>query len=237
MATPANEGISRADFALVLKAASEMSVESRSDASLSLAEAERIAAEAGIRPDAFRAAVAAVATARSGKGRLFGPDGVLSAEASLEGQVAQDRAAHMLAQGQLMLSTAGRIEAPAEGLWRVSAKGILLQVATLGDTTTISAVSDLRGTRLGLLSGGAVIGTFAGVMAAVAATIGLGGSVEAVVFAQIFGTAGGAGAGLAAGVAAWRATARRTHEGVFAALERMRDIAAASPTRMDERIP
>jgi hypothetical protein len=224
MQSPADDDISRADLALVLKTAAEIQVESE-DVALSLAEAERIAAEVGIQPADFRAALASHTPARPGKGRVFGPQGVLSAEGFIGRRVSPDHAAHMLAQAQLKLSTGGRIEAPADGLWRLSDKGSVLQVATLGNTTTISAASDRRRMKAGLIGGGAIVGVFGGVTAASAAAIAIWGSVEAMALAQIIGTSGGAVVGLAAGVASWRAAAKRTQERVFAALERMRKIA------------
>lgn len=219
----------------MLKTATEIPFESE-DEFLSLEEAERIAAEAGIQPSDFRAAVAFLTSARSGKGSMFGPQGTFSAEASIGYRVPHDRAAHMLAQAQLKLSTGGKIEVPAEGLWRLSDSGSLLQVATLGSATTMSATSDRRRMKAALIGGSGMVGAFGGVAAATAVALVGWGSVEAMALAQLVGASGGAIAGVAAGVAGWRSVARRNQERVFSALERMRTVAETSLDEGGDRL-
>lgn len=142
----------------------------------------------------------------------------------------------MLAQAQFALATTGgTIENATTGLWRLSHRGHSLIQVTSGSRGTAMAVAvNRRLTRIGLLTGGTLVGFFAGVgvvgtiLANAAVAVG-GYSAVAVTLSSNVGMLAGLAAGALAGRAAWQAAARQTQESVLTALERMRAVAETEP--------
>lgn len=226
--------ISRSDLALVLKSAAELQALGSDREEMDLEEAERTAAEVGIEPAEFRAAVRALRASRVGSG-LLGPASGQAAEARIARRVDAREAARMLTQAHVALPVTGSIESPADGTWRTLNRSTLLQVTSGEDGTVVAAVVDRRLAKLGLIGGGAWLGTVAGAFVVPTVAIALGGSVEAVALGQAVGALAGAAGGFAAGRAAWIASARRAHARVLAAIERMRGVADPAPANPADR--
>lgn len=235
MQSEPTDRISRGELAKVLKAAAERQALLPADESMSLTEAERIAAEVGIDRSDFRSALSSIRSAQSAKSGFFGPHGVLSAETMIGHRVRPDDAVQMLAQAQLPIaSVGGDIDTPAPGVWRLSSRSALLQVATVGDRTTIGVASSRRVAKSGLISGGALIGMMTGAIVLPGLAFATGPTIESLALANIVGILGGAASGLGAGWISWRIVARRGQERVAAAVERMRAVAGSAARNTEE---
>lgn len=234
MRPDSTDRLSRSDLALALQAATALQAARSDEETVPVAEAERVAAEVGIDPATFRAAVRVVRSSRIGVPGLFGFRASLSGETRMNGSVTAGQAARMLTQAHLSLPVPGVLEEPAPNTWRSTDRTTLLQVTSMGGETSVGAVVDRRMAKVGIVSGGIGLGAVAGMLILPGVTLAAGGSVAALALANVAGVLGGAGTGFLAGRAAWNATARRTHDRVVAALERMRDVANGSePTGQD----
>lgn len=234
MTEPPRDQISQTDLPRVLRLASELQARTADTDGLPLSEAERIAKEVGIDAPAFRAAVAAVRATDTERTGTLGPSGLIAASASLRGEVRGVDAVHMLAEAQLGLpEIAAPIETPADGIWRVSNRGSWVQISSRRGSTTLSAGSDRRYTRLGLVGGGAAVGAMAGSAILTTLAVAFAGSIEAVAVSQVVGLVGGAAGGLSAGVRIWRKAAGDTYQRVLHALDRMRAVEVSPATRLE----
>lgn len=220
-----SDEISRADLALVLKSASELQASRSDDAAISVSEAERIASEVGIGPVEFRTALRTLRSSRVETSVMLGADSVLSAETTIERGVGAEEAARMLTQAQISLPGGGAVEVPVPGTWRSSSRTTLIQVATQSGKTSVAAVVNRRLSKLGMISGGAWLGTIAGFTIIPSFVLGLGASAAGLALAQAIGVLGGAGGGFFIGRSVWTASAKRTQARVLLALERMKEVA------------
>lgn len=95
-----DDRIGRSELALVLELATTSERSNISAESFTNKEAERIAAEVGVSPEIFRAALAHVRSDELGSGSLLGPAANLSAETRLPHRIGADAARNGIAVGQ-----------------------------------------------------------------------------------------------------------------------------------------
>lgn len=226
MSNSSDDRISRGELTRALRLATEMQARRPSDEELSLAEAEQIASEVGVDPSEIRAAIASVRSMQLGGSGLLGPYGVLAGESTIPRAVGSDEVMRMLASADVLVAApTARVDSAGEGLWRMTDGRSSIQVSTSARGTRISAASDRRGMKLGLVGGGPVIGSLVGVFLGAGVAMTAVGSVDAMVAGQMIGLIGGGAGGLVAGIASWKGAAARTRERVLGALERMRAAA------------
>lgn len=225
--TPKHGEVSRTELALIIRAAADAQSRRLGEDVISLAEAERIAAEVGIDPAEFRGAVHSLRAKRLSARRFLGPSGVMSAEETVPRSVAGEEAYQLLAEGQLSMTIAGgAIDQVSENLWRLAQRGRgELQVASRGDHTRIAAITDGRTAKFALLAAPTVTGGLAGGVLLSGIAFATVGTPAALAVSQMVGMVGGSALGFVGGRAAWIAFARRSQEKMYSAIERMRALA------------
>lgn len=228
--TPMHDPLSRSEFALIMRAAADAQARRRGEDVVSLDEAERIAAEVGIDPSEFRAAVQSLRAKRTGTRRFLGPAGVTAAEVTLPRAVVGEEAYQLLAEGQLSMALPGAsIDQVSETIWRLGERSRgEIQLATRGDETRIAVLSDRRRAKAALLAGPTLGGGIAGSVLLSGIAFVAVGTPEALAISHVAGMAGGSLLGFAGGRAAWIAFARRSQEKIHSAIERMRAVAGTA---------
>ena len=214
--------IDRSELALVLDKA--VAVEGDGDERLSLHEAERIAGEVGIPAEEFRRALAAVRSARLGKGRLLGPPASLSTHSRSSARARGEEIVRAMAQGQAVLPQfQAEIEEVVDGVWRSSTRGTLVQVSSGRNGTEVVVSASRPFTKASLLVGSTAVGGFIGGQLGALISMGLGGDPSSAVgLAIAAGGVGGLVAGFSAGAAMWRSTARALQDRMIQAAARIR---------------
>jgi hypothetical protein len=226
--TSEHDKLSRADLAVIIKAATEAEGRRSGSDLIDQADAERIAAEVGINPAEFRAAMRALRANRVSGARFLGPPGMIAAEDTLPRPVTDAVAHQLLAEGQSFVSLPGAvIEQASEGLWRLGDPGRgELQVATRGGRTRIAAIVDRRRAKFGLIAGSTLAGGFLGSFILTGAVFAASPTPGMLAVANLIGVVGGSSLGFLSGRTAWRVVATQTRDNVFSALERMRALAS-----------
>ena len=193
-------------------------------------EAERIAAEAGIDPAGFRAAVHALRARRRGARRILGPPAVTESQVTLPRSLTEREALQLLAEGQVAMALSGAAnEQIGDSIWRLveGRRGQIL-VTTGDEQTRIAVLSDAGRAKLALLTGSTVGGgIFGSFLLSVVAFVSVG-TPEALALSNILGLTGGAMLGFVGGRAAWINWAGQCQERVHSAIERMRALAGGS---------
>jgi hypothetical protein len=223
---PADRRIDGPQLVELLRRAARLQMQAEiAEGSVSLVEAARIAAEAGI--DTRYVADANRVLRREaahGTRALLGPPGELSVEHAVPGELGSDEAVRLIADLQAAVPVAGgTIEQPAPGLWRLAGgSSALLQVQVVAGEVRVAVVSDRRRTKVRIVGGGGVLGGVLGWLASGSVMVAQS-SVEAMAVAVSVGLVAGSLLGVAGGRAAWSSLARRWCDNVERVLSRVHD--------------